>query len=361
MVKSMLLVAAAIIIAAVALDLAVFLARANKAQWEAEGMATAAARQLSLNSDQASARIAADNWLARNYSGLPNADCCVFADRRPLAQPDGHADTVTASASVSQTTLFLHYLGLPRTFSMKKSATAQVAGAMGAPVCPWGIIGDESATGGDGGSYFGLAPGRVYTFDLGGSATGTGDLVPLDLTRAGISGYERAIAAGCRKEETGVWSVGDSAGVLPGGADTAAATLRALEDHYVFESGDGVSDYLGLDWCDITFQNDADGLGQISGFNPYVQIPRAECVRGTLDGGAGRLVVVPIISRQAAGGDGSVRILGLASMYIAGWDRGRGAGERLYGVFFDRTRLNNVNLVGSDDNPLAPLRIALLK
>jgi len=359
MAKGALLVVLTIIFAGVVLDLAVFLSRVGKAQWEAENTALAAARQLSINGDQADALRVANNWLARNGGDPSHVNCCTFADWRPLARPDGILDTVTATSKASYATLFLDYIGLPRLFSVERSATAQVVGATGAPVCPWGIVADAPRAAGD--DYFGLAPGRVYSFDLTSGSRDKGSLVPLDLAGSGLEGYQGAIAAGCRKEETGVWSVGDVVGVLSG-FDLAATTLQALTDHYNFESGDGVADYLGPQWCDVTFEYDGGaGAGHVTGFDPYVQSPRPECVRGTLDGGAGRLVIVPVVSRPE-GENGSVRILGLASMYIASWDRGRTPGGRIYGVFFDRARtsVESVDLTGTDDGPLAPLRIALL-
>jgi hypothetical protein len=357
MVKGGLLLAAVFVLAAITFDLAIYLSRIGKAQWEAEGMAIAAAQQLSVSGDEADALLAADRWMETNSRSGSHPECCTFADWRPLHNPDGTLDTVIATARIGHTTLFLHYLGLPEHVSLERSATAQVVGARGAPVCPWGIIADSSASGGE--NYYGLVPGRVYSFDLAGTSHGEGALLPLDLTGSGLSGYETAIAAGCRKEETGVWSVGDSVRFLSGGNDVAEATLQAVNDHYQFESADGQADYLGPVWCDVTFAYDGGaGAGYITGFDPYAQQPRSECVRGTLDGGAGRLVVVPIVS-PPQGGE-TVRILGLASMYIATWDRGPTAAGRIYGVFFDRTDVgvDSVDLIGDDDSPLAPLRIA---
>ena len=359
MIKGVLLLVLTIVFAGVVLDLGVFLSRVGKAQWEAEGMVQAAARQIAINGDQADALRAANNWMARNERDTSRIECCTFADWRPLGTPDGVIDTVTATSRTSHTTLLLDNVGLPGLFSVERSATAQVVGATAAPVCPWGIIAD-APTSVDAG--FGFVPGRVYSFDLLSGSRESGDLLPLDLTGAGLKGYQGAVAAGCRKEETGVWSVGDVVPVLPADGDVAAATLQGLSDHYNFETGDGAADYLGPNWCDVTFEYDGgQGAGHVTGFDPYVQSPRGECVRGTLDGGAGRLVVVPLVSRPDGEG-GSVRILGLASLYVASWDRSRSTGERIYGVFFDRTRMtvDSVDLTGADDNPLAPLRIALL-
>ena len=358
MIKGALLLLLTIVFAGVVLDLAVFLSRAGKAQWEAEGVAQAAARQIAINGDPSDALRAANNWMARNERDTSQVECCTFADWRPVGQPDGVIDTVTATSRASHATLFLDYLGAPKLFSVERSATAQVVGATAAPVCPWGIIADTPATDGD--TTFGFVPGRVYAFDLRSGSRENSDLLPLDLIGDGLEGYQRAVAGGCRKEETGVWSVGDVVPVLSG--DGAAATLQALSDHYNFETGDGAADYLGPEWCDVTFEYDGGaGAGHVTGFDPYVQSPRSECVRGTLDGGAGRLVIVPIVARPGGEG-GSVRILGLASLYIASWDRGRVAGTYVYGIFFDRARtsVDSVDLAGADDNSLAPLRIAVL-
>lgn len=365
MVAGALFLALTVIFATVVLDLGVFMARVNKAQWQAEGTAKAAAQQLSRNSDQADALRVAKGWLSTNTSDLAQVDCCTFGDLRPLAKPDGLVDTVTASAQASEDISFFHLPGLPKVVSVRRTATAQVVGAQGGPVCPWGIVADTSGAAVEGKGNFGLTPGRIYALDLAVGPRRPGDFVALDLARSGVGGYQQSIAAGCRKQETGVWSVGDVTGFLQNGTEVTQATLDALMDHYYFESADGVADYLSLGWCDVAFQRDEEGpgIGHAIGFNPYEQIPRSECVRGTLDGGAGRLVVVPIVSPPPADDPlGAVRILGLASMYIVSWDRtGSPAEGHVYGMFFDRAHVSDVNLVGEDDNPLAPLRVELLK
>jgi hypothetical protein len=356
--KGVLLVILTVVFAGVVLDLAIFLARVGKAQWEAENMALAAARQLSVNGDQADALRAANNWLARNNRDTSHIQCCTFADWRPVGRPDGVIDTVTATSEASHTTLFLDYFGLPKLFTVQRSATAQVVRATGAPICPLGIIADPPSA--DAGGYYGLTPGRVYAFDLSDASRVNGTLLPLDLAGSGVTGYQAALAAGCRKEETGVWSVGDVVGSLTADGNVAATTLQGLDDYFNFETGDGVADYLGPQWCDVTFAYDGGpGAGAVTGFDPYVQTPRPECVRGS-GGGAGRLVVLPVVTRPGEDG-GSVRILGLASMYLASWDRGRADGSRIYGVFFDNARIDadSADLTGAGDSPLAPLRVAL--
>ena len=81
---------------------------------------------------------------------------------RPLAKPDGLVDTVTASAQASEDISFFHLPGLPKVVSVRRTATAQVVGAQGGPVCPWGIVADTSGAAVDGKGNFGLTPGRIY-------------------------------------------------------------------------------------------------------------------------------------------------------------------------------------------------------
>ena len=355
----------AVILAAIAFDSAIFLGRMRTARWEAEGMAMAAARELRQTADQDAALRAARDWATRNDVDPSRAECCEFSDLRPLTSPDGNVDTVTAASRATQDTFFLHLFGAPDTVSVKRDATAQVVGAEGGPICPWGVIGDPSDLMPGDGSYFGIAPGRVYAIDLNVAPEGVGGFLPLDLTETGVAGYQDVIAAGCRESASGVWSAGDLSGVISSGSDVARSTLRALSDHYLFESADGFSDYLNLKWCDIDFQldNEGGGVGHAVGFSPYLQPPWSECVRDAPEGGAGRLVLVPVVNRLFGDSGGRVQIIGLAAMYIVSWDRGdssvAGTGE-VYGMFLDRSHVNTTDLVGEDDNPLAPLRIVLI-
>jgi len=352
-------------LAVVAFDLAVFVARVHNAQWEAEGMALAAAKALRQNANQEDALRAARDWASLNNVDPSRAECCTFGDLRPLAAPDGYVDTVTAASRAAHGTFFLHFLGIPGTVSVRRTATAQVVGAGGGPVCPWGVVADPADMRPEDGSYLGLVPGRVYAIDLAAAPQGPGDFLPLDLSKSGIAGYQETIARGCRADEAGVWSAGDVSRLLPSGSDVARSTLQALSEHYSYESADGVADYLSLKWCDVDFQLDGEspGVGRTVGYSPYLQPPWSECVRGTLDGGAGRIVLVPVVSRPPDDLGGVVRVLGLAAMYIVSWDRAdtlsAGTGE-VYGMFLSRSFVDAIDLVGEDDNPLAPLRIVLI-
>src|SRR4030042_2019343 len=289
-------------------DFAVFVARVHNAQWEAEGMALAAAKPRRQKPNQEDALRAARDWASLNNVDPSRIECCTVGDLRPLAAPDGYADTVTVTTRATQGTFFLRFLSIPGTISVRRSATAQVVGAGGGPICPWGVGGDPSDVTPEDGSYLGLISGRVFAIDLAAAPRGPGDFLPLDLSGSGVAGYQETIARGCLAGE-------------------------------------------------------APGVGPPGGYSPYLQPPWSECVRGTLDGGAGRIVLVPVVSRPPDDPGGVVRVLGLAAMYIVSWDRAdtSSAGTcEVYGMFLSRSSVDAIDLVGEDDNPLAPLRIVLI-
>ena len=111
-----------------------------------------------------------------------------------------------------------------------------------------------------------------------------GDLIPLDL--AG-SGRRRLSSRGCR----GLSKGGDRALVgrrrrrtcCPA-SDIAAVTLRALAITTTSSRATALPITSAREWCDVTFEYDGGaGAGHVTGFDPYIQSPRPECVRGTLD------------------------------------------------------------------------------
>lgn len=362
MVSGALLLAAAAVIGAIGFDAAVYLAGVRHAQWEAEGMAKAAARALRQTGDEASALRAGTDWAFENGIDETTTECCALGDMRPVGAPDGIPETVTAVSRAERGTLFLRFFGLPGELSSRRTATAQVVAAERGPVCPWGILGDATDLGFDDGTSFGLQPGRAYSLNFLTEFAAIGDVLPLDLMGGGIPDYEEALRHGCREAETRTVSTDDLVTTLPSGTEIAGITLEALSHYYSFESGDGFEDYLNYGWCDVTFEPDSNssGMGHTTGFSPYLQPPRKECIRGTLEGGSGRVVLVPIVARPPGDPGGAVRVLGLASMYILSWDRQSGGGE-VYGMFLDRAAVGTAGLEGEGDNPLAPLRVVLVK
>lgn len=359
MLKGAVLAALFVLVAAAVLDLAVFFARVRKAQWVAEGVAMAAAAELSRGGSETSALNAATDWLVRNEVAPLKGECCVFEDRRPLTAPDGAPDTVTAMSRVEHGTVFLHLFGLPGEISVERTATAHVVGSAGGALCPLAVLGDASDLNPDDGTYLGVGAGRVYAIDLTDAPRLPGDFLPLDFDGTGMEGFYERIAGGCKASEQSVRSEGDVAMALRSDSDASRLALRGLSEHYAHELGDGIADYLNFAWCDIDFAMDSagPGIGHATGFDPHLQLPRKECVRGTADGGAGRIVLVPVVS--AAEGEGGVTVLGVAAMYVVGWDRSPTGEGMAYGMFLERA-LAGDELIGEDDiNPLAPLRIVL--
>lgn len=361
MLKGAVLAVLFVLIAAAVLDLAVFFARVRKAQWVANGVAMAAAGELSKGGSETSALSAATDWLVRNEVAPLKGECCVFEDRRPLTAPDGAPDTVTAMSRATHSTVFLSLFGLPEEISVERTATAHVVGSSGGALCPLAVLGDPSDLNPDDGTYLGVGAGRVYAIDLAGAPRRPGDFLPLDFDGTGIDGFYQRIAGGCKASVQSVRSEGDVTTPLASDDDASRFVLRGLSEHYAHELGDGVADYLNFAWCDIDFAMDGTGpgVGHATGFDPHLQLPRKECVRGTADGGAGRIVLLPVVS--PVGRDGNVTVLGVAAMYVVGWDRSAGGadGGRAYGMFLERA-LAGDELMGEDDiNPLAPLRVVL--
>ncbi|MDI6857664.1 MAG: hypothetical protein QME71_05045 [Dehalococcoidia bacterium] len=359
MLKGAVLAVLFVLVAAIVLDLAVFFAKVRKAQWVADGVAMAAAAELSKGGSETSALNAVTDWLHRNEVAPLKGECCVFEDKRPFTAPDGAPDTVTAMARATHSTVFLSLFGLPEEISVERTATAHVVGSAGGALCPLAVLGDPTDLNPDDGTYLGLGAGRVYAIDLADAPRQPGDFLPLDFDGTGIDGFYERIAGGCKASAQSVRSEGDVTTPLASDGDASRLALRGLSEHYANELGDGVADYLNFAWCDIDFAMDGagPGIGHATGFDPNIQLPRKECVRGTADGGMGRIVLVPVVS--AAGGESGLTVLGVAAMYVVGWDRGSADDGMAYGMFLERA-LAGDELTGEDDiNPLAPLRVVL--
>jgi Flp pilus assembly protein TadG len=349
---------------ALAIDLGVFLSHARDAQNAADAVALAAAQELRDGGDQQAAIAAAQEWAAKNGVDLSDLDCCVFEDLRPIGDPDGKLDTVTAQVQSTSDTIFARTLDIAQ-MSLSRDATAQVAHARGAPVCPWAILGDETDTDPDDGDYYGIVPGQVYALKVAVGLQDEGNFRALDLGQQGASGYIELIENGCDSDEVGVWGEGDEILTDSKPGDMGNPTRQALNEYYSYEFADGTSDELGYGWCDVEFELDEEDptVGQVTGsYDPYPQNSRDGCERNPFTGDMGRVVTIPVIDHLPNGASEPVTILGLSSLYIASWDReGPPSQTQVYGIFLDEADITPEHLVGVSDNPLAPLRILLIK
>ncbi len=68
-------------------DFAVFVARVHNAQWEAEGMALAAAKALRQNANQEDALRAARDWASLNNVDPSRIECCTVRRPAPAGRP----------------------------------------------------------------------------------------------------------------------------------------------------------------------------------------------------------------------------------------------------------------------------------
>ncbi len=292
----------------------------------------------------------AEEWATRNgVAAEEDLECCTFSDRNN----DGEIDTVSGRIERSSDTLFARVLGI-ESLPVERESTARVVHARGAPVCPWGLLGDPNDTDPNDGSYFGVVPGEVYALKVSTGLQTEGNFRALDLGQTGASGYRALIEAGCAAEDVGVWSEGDQILTDTKPGDMGNPTRQALNDYYAYEPS-------GL--CDVDFELDpADPTrGTVVGdYNPYEDEIPADCERNPLTGGMGRVALIPIIDHLPSGASEPVTILGLASVYIASWDRtGPPSDTQVYGIFLDQADVSPRDLVGESDNPLAPLRVVL--
>ncbi len=347
---------------AMAIDVGIFMRNLRDAQNDVDAAVLAGAQELMNDpSDTDAAAAKAEEWIIRN--GMDEGevfDCCVFSDH----DNDGDIDTISGRIERSSDTFFARAVGFTG-FPVKREATARLVHAGGAAVCPWGLLGDGSDTDPNDGSYLGVVPGQVYALKVSTGLQVEGNFRVLDLGQSGAEGYVELITAGCLTGSFNAWSEGDQILTDTKPGNMGHPTRTALDDYYAYENSDGTNDSLGYGWCDVDFELDpADPTtGHVVGpYNPYTQGAREGCGRNPLTGGMGRTTLVPIIDHLPNGSSEPVTILGIASLYIAYWDRtGNPANMQVYGIFLDRGNVSPKYLAGESDNLLAPLRIKLVE
>ena len=346
---------------AVAVDVGFYMRNLRDGQNDIDAAVLAGAQELLDDPTNTAAAVdRAEEWAIRNGVDVEeDLECCTFSDRNN----DGEIDTISGRIERSSDTLFARVLGL-ESLPVERESTARVVHAQGATVCPWGLVGDESDTDPSDGSYLGVVPGEVYALKVTTGLQTEGNFRVIDLGQSGADGYQALIEAGCTAEGVRVWSEGDQILTDTKPGNMGNPTRKALNNYYEYELSDGTSDSLGYGWCDVAFQLDpADPTrGTVVGaYNPYLPPgARAGCERNPLTGGMGRVVLIPIIDHVPNGASEPVEILGLASLYIAYWDRtGPPADTQVYGIFLDQADVSPKHLVGESDNPLAPLRVVL--
>ena len=328
---------------AMAVDVGLFLHQRRDLQNDADAAALAGAAYLP---DASLATQKAQEWVAKNFD---DGDEVVKSIEVSSYREPNDRITVTVEQEVSF--VFGRALGLTSD-AMGASATAGRVPVTTSCIAPWAIQGIVN----DAGVDYGLDPDGMYIFHLSaGDWITSGNFGALAIYGNGASDYVEAIEGNCGEEiacdsESPYVAEGQSliceskTGALGNNTDSALTTR-----------------YPPSTWATCDVQTDADGYAEAV---DKAQLP--EC--------KDRAVGMAIInSFPPQGHSAPLEIWGMATFYIAGWDRWppRGNGDNdgnpadgmVWGYLVPATSLPSwsVNWGWDSANPFAPLVIVLVK
>ncbi|OFW64776.1 MAG: hypothetical protein A2Y74_04850 [Actinobacteria bacterium RBG_13_63_9] len=247
--------------------------------------------------------------------------------------------------------MFGRVLGLTSD-TVPATATAGRVPVTAACIAPWGVKGEVN----DASLDYGLDPTRVFIFELSSSEwTTPGNYGALGVYGGGTSNYRNAIVGNCGAV---VACDSDSPFVPEGGTLACESETGAMGKN----TDDALTErYPPSTWAACDVQTDANGHA-----NAVVKASDPNC--------RDRAVGIAIINAfPPQGQSAQVDIWGLATFYIAGWDRWppRGNGDKdgnpasgmVWGYLVPDTALPawTVNWGWDSDNPFAPLVIVLVK
>lgn len=341
--------------AGIAVDAASYAVGLRRAQNQADAIVLAAAVRMRDPSSTETEIIAdANQWASQNGVNPGDLTCCTLTD----TDLDGHADKISASVHRPSPLFFMRAFRVAAPL-VERSATARVVHAASAPICPWGLVASGPENGA-GGTHYGLEPNAVYALKVAADLSAQGNFRALDITGGGASDYRSLIAAGCNQTQTGMWQEGQNIFVMGQQGNLGESTQSALRDLYAYEASDGYDDSNAdkFAYCNVPFTLDpATGKGYPVAGAQYAP-PKPGC--GSEGGHRGRILILPILNHLPANSGDPAQVLGLASMYLAGWDdTGPPAQMQVYGIFLGNATLRSDWLRGQSDNPLSPLRIIL--
>jgi hypothetical protein len=330
-----------LIIAAVAIEVGMWLHAKRDAQNDVDASVLAGAQELP---DEAVASAMADAWGARNGTTAGELVCCEFED----LSGDGAADLIRARVERQPESVTGNLLDVGIVTVTARAAAAKQQ-AVAACVIPWAVVGDETL-GAE--QYWGLELGHLVGFHTSDFTT-PGNFGALALYGNGAVAYRDAIITPCGDANSVCDQLGDPAvpvnGTLECDVQTGSMgqnTHDALTDRDIVYGQDSS--------CDVTTYAEA------------VQQAGEEC-------GESRAVLIPIIDAFPPGGHGAIDILGIATFYVAGWDRSGPWGDEdmdgdtiedmVWGYF-----LEDVDVIeawniqwGYSDDPFAPTRVLLIE
>jgi hypothetical protein len=284
-----------LIIAAVVLNVGWWLRDKRDAQNDVDAAVLAGAQDLP---DEGTASAMAEAWAASNGVESGDLNCCDFED----LNGDGSADLIRATVEREPGLLVGNLLDVGTVTVTARAAAAKQQAVSGC-VMPWAVIGDTSLPPPDG--TWGLGAQELYAFHMSDFLT-PGNFGALALYGNGATDYQEAIMTPCG----------------------SATSVCDQDDPYV-DVGETLE-------CDVktgnmgqNTHNALTGRDELYGGDPItcdvdVMAPGAyETAVGKAGGGCAdsRVVLMPIIVQFPDGGHGAIDILGIASFYIAGWDR----------------------------------------
>jgi hypothetical protein len=331
---------------AVVLDVGWWLHDKRDAQNDVDAVVLAGAQGLP---DEGIATNVAETWGARNGATGGELVCCEFED----LSGDGGADLIRARVEREPGSLAGNLLDVGIVTITAEAAAAKQR-AVASCVPPWAVLGDPGL-GPD--LYWGLDLEELYIFHQSEFDT-PGNFGALRLYGNGLNEYREALLDAC----------GTSGAGCAGGEPIEPGETLDCET----QPGAG-----GINTCDPLserYGGDCHGLAPGDGCDAATYAIAADLAEtGTC---SDRKMPVPIIDAWPPGGASApVQILGLATFYIAGWDRTPPYGDEdidgdtvsddamVWGYFLQDQPISEAWNIdwGYSDDPFAPIRVLLVE
>ena len=220
----------------------------------------------------------------------------------------------------------------------------------------------------------GVQIGDIYAVKVGAGESGWGNFGILRLYGPGKDDYKAAVASGCDNNGYNAVLEGDTILTESEPGNVGNPTMDMLDEYLGYELTDGINDGEEFEWCDVPMDWDAVAeTGVPTGYNPAVDGARAGCGTDAANGRSGRYMLIPVVDDfPPHGSSAPVEILAIADVYVVGWgewDASKGTYDRkvagghanVYVQFIEEAPFKPKDLTGVSDNPLAPLRIMLIR
>jgi hypothetical protein len=329
--------------AAMAVDVGSFMHDRRQLQNAADAAALAGAAGLP---DASLATEKAHEWATKNFDGSDQVvtSVNVYTYRAPN-------DRIEVTVKGETDFVFARVLGMDKA-TVRASATAGRVPITASCIAPWatqGVVNDASAD-------FGLDPLKLYVFQLApGSWSTPGNFGALAVYGSGTMEYRNAVEGNCGQVNA---CNSDSPYVAEGQTLSCSTQTGSLGQN----TNDGLTErYPSSTWATCDVQPGANGYT-----NAQSKAQLSTC--------KDRAMAVAVINAfPPQGQSGNIQIWGLASFYIAGWDRwppwGNGNNPpppndgMVWGYLIPATSLPawSVKWGWDNANPFAPLVIVLVK